>query len=109
MSTKIVVSVLVCVLATIVQSAPQFNQQYQQQEPQQQSKFAVLDGSFHQDPNLEYNFELVKYYGYKLWWKALGIFQCIQFNFSLLDRDLWMGKSLEKMENSKQWLVWMLS
>lgn len=58
MSTKIVVGVLVCVFIAIAQSAPQFDQQYQQQ-PEQNSRFAVLDGSYHQDPNLEYNFELV--------------------------------------------------
>lgn len=61
MSKRVAVGVFVCVLVAIVQCAPQFDQQYNQQnQPQQQEKkFNVLDGNFHQDPNLEYNFELV--------------------------------------------------
>lgn len=68
MSTKIVFSVLVCVFVAFAQSAPQFDQQFQpqQQHAEQQSRFAVLDGKFHQDPNLEYNFELVFCIGRKL-------------------------------------------
>lgn len=30
-----------------------------QEQPQEYSKYAVADGRFHQDPNLEYNFECV--------------------------------------------------
>lgn len=61
MSTKIVISILICVFIVVAQSAPQFDQQFQQQQlqPEQESRFAVLDGKYHQDPNLEYNFELV--------------------------------------------------
>lgn len=62
MSTKVVISVFVCVFIAIAQCAPQFDQQFepqQQQHPEQESRFTVLDGKYHQDPNLEYNFELV--------------------------------------------------
>lgn len=59
MSHKLVIITLVCALTVFVQSAPQFDQQFQQQQqqPNQDPKYAVLDGKFHQDPNLEYNFE----------------------------------------------------
>lgn len=65
MSKKVVISVLVCAFIAIGQCAPQFDQTFdqqyqQQQQPDQQSRFTVLDGKYHQDPNLEYNFELVK-------------------------------------------------
>lgn len=53
---KSIAIVLVCAFVACVQSFPQIDQQFQQQ-PEQQSKFAVLEGKFHQDPNLEYNFE----------------------------------------------------
>lgn len=46
--------ILICAFVAYVQSYPQFDQQYQQ-EPQSKA-FAVLEGRFHQDPNLEYNF-----------------------------------------------------
>lgn len=61
MSMKVAISVFVCVFVAIAQCAPQFDYQYDQQnQPQQQAKkFTVLDSRFHQDPNLEYNFELV--------------------------------------------------
>lgn len=38
---------------------PQYNQPQNQAvaEPQQQSKFVVTEERFHQEPNLEYNFE----------------------------------------------------
>lgn len=56
--SKLVAFAIVCTLIAYVQSAPQFDQQFnEQQQPQQQSKYAVADGRFHQDPNLEYNFE----------------------------------------------------
>lgn len=55
---KFVAFAIVCALVVFVQSAPQFDQQFQEQhQPQQQSKYAVADGRFHQDPNLEYSFE----------------------------------------------------
>lgn len=68
MASKLVVGVWVCVVIAIVHSAPQFDQQYSQQLQQQQfqqsstpnPRFAVVDGSFHQDPNLEYNFQSVQ-------------------------------------------------
>lgn len=58
---KVAISVVVCAFIAIAQCAPQFDQEYNQQnQPQHQEKhFAVADGRFHQDPNLEYNFELV--------------------------------------------------
>lgn len=59
MSTKVVISVFICVFIVIAQCAPQFDQEYQPQQQQQEKQFEVLDGRFHQDPNLEYNFELV--------------------------------------------------
>lgn len=56
--SKFVAFAIVCALVAYVQSAPQFDQQFNEQhQPQQQSKYAVSDGRFHQDPNLEYNFE----------------------------------------------------
>lgn len=58
MAKILIVIALACALVAFVQSAPQFDQEYQQQ-PERQSKFAVLDGHFHQDPSLEYNFEWV--------------------------------------------------
>lgn len=66
MSTKVIVSVLVCVFIVVAQSAPQFDQTFpqQQQQPEQDSRFVVVDGKYHQDPNLEYNFELVLYHQY---------------------------------------------
>lgn len=46
------------------QPAQQFNQArqfqvqpVQQPQPEQESRFRVIDEKFHQDPNLEYNFE----------------------------------------------------
>lgn len=56
---KFIAIALVFALVGYVQSAPQFDQQYSQQEPQQKSKYLVASGQFHQDPNLEYNFEWV--------------------------------------------------
>lgn len=56
--SKIVAIALVCAFVVCVQSAPQFDQKFpDQQQPHQQSKYAVADGRFHQDPNLEYSFE----------------------------------------------------
>lgn len=58
--SKFIAIALVCALVACVQSAPQFDQKFpDQQQPQQQSKYVVADGRFHQDPNLEYNFEWV--------------------------------------------------
>lgn len=61
MSTKVVISVLVCAFIAIAQCAPQFDQQYttQPEKPGQEKRFEVLDGNYHQDPNLEYDFQLV--------------------------------------------------
>lgn len=57
---KYIAIAFVCTLFVCVQGAPQFDQHYPQQPAEQQSKqFAVLNGRFHQDPNLEYNFEWV--------------------------------------------------
>lgn len=56
MAKILIVIAMACALVAFVQCAPQFDQVYQQQ-PEQQSRFAVLDGTYHQDPNLEYNFE----------------------------------------------------
>ncbi|XP_031626729.1 larval cuticle protein 1-like [Contarinia nasturtii] len=53
---KFIAIAVFCVLIACIQSAPQFDQHFQQQ-PEQQSKYVVADGRFHQDPNLEYNFE----------------------------------------------------
>lgn len=59
MSNFLVVA-LVCGLIGCIQSAPQLDQQFQEPHPtQQQSKYTVAHGRFHQDPNLEYNFEWV--------------------------------------------------
>lgn len=54
---KYIAIAFVCALLACVQCAPQFDQKFSQQHPEQQSRFAVLDGTYHQDPNLEYNFE----------------------------------------------------
>lgn len=56
MFSKFVTVTFICALFAYVQSAPQFDQQFQQQD-EPQSKFIVAEGRFHQDPNLEYNFE----------------------------------------------------
>lgn len=56
MAQKFVIIAVVCALVALVHSAPQFDQQFQQQQ-QQDPKYAVIDGKFHQDHNLEYNFE----------------------------------------------------
>lgn len=60
MAQKFIIIAVVCALVALVRTAPQFDQQFQQQQqPQQDAKYAVIDGKFHQDPNLEYNFEWV--------------------------------------------------
>lgn len=58
MFSKFITVTFICALFAYVQSAPQFDQQFKQQDVPQ-SKYILADGHFHQDPNLEYNFEWV--------------------------------------------------
>lgn len=56
MFNKLVAVTLVCALFAFVQCAPQFDQEYHHQ-PEQKSRYQTAEGSYHQDPNLEYNFQ----------------------------------------------------
>lgn len=55
MARAIVWLTLFALSVVIVQSAPQLQQK--SLEPAPPARFRVIDSQFHQEPNLEYNFE----------------------------------------------------